>query len=324
MDAGPLSPELVADYQRAVEAVGWLERPRLHVELAGADRAKFLHNFCTADIRKLAIGRGCEAFVTSGQGKTLDFVTVFAGPDSLTVSGEPGGGPKLVAHLDRYLIREQVTLHERSDEWGEILLVGPQAEALLAGLGIADLPVGPWGEAVAEVAEQRVRLRRIDELNAPAWTLVTENAGLPAVRHALNAAGAAQIDPVVAEILRVEAGFPRFGRDVSDKNLPQEVHRDEHAISFTKGCYLGQETVARIDALGHVNRTLCRLAFSGPAVPPAGMPFEQAGQAVGEITSAVWSPRLGAIGLGYVRRGHSEPGATFTTPVGMAMLRPAI
>lgn len=323
MDAGPLSPELVADYRRAVEAVGWLERPRLNVELAGADRAKFLHNFCTADIRKLAVGRGCEAFVTSGQGKTLDFVTVFAGAESLTVSGEPGGGPKLVAHLDRYLIREQVTLRDRSDEWGEILLVGPQSEALLAGLGIAELPAAPWGEVLAQVGELPVRLRRIDELSAPAWTLVAENAYLPAVRDELIAAGATQVDPVAAEILRVEAGFPLFGQDVSDKNLPQEVSRDERAISFTKGCYLGQETVARIDALGHVNRMLCRLTFSGAELPAVGTALEQAGQAVGEVTSSVWSPRLGAIGLGYVRRGHSGPEAKFTTPVGTATLRKA-
>jgi folate-binding protein YgfZ len=104
------------------------------------------------------------------------------------------------------------------------------------------------------------------------------------------------------EVLRVEHATPLFGRDISDDNLPQDVDRDAQAISFRKGCYLGQETVARLDALGHVNRKLCRLVFDTAELPVPGTALMQGEKQVGTITSAVHSPAYGAIGLGYVRR----------------------
>lgn len=324
MDFGPLSAALAEGYRLVVEASGWFARPRMHVEFVGPDRASFLHNFCTAEIRKLPVGRGCEAFVTTVQGKVLDFVTVFAGAESLTVSGMPGGGARLVAHLDRYLIREKVELHDRSDAWAELVLAGPQAPGVLAALGAGALPGEPWGEAMVDLAGQSVRVRRISELNVPAYALVMCSSGVAGLVQALAQAGASEVDRGLGEILRIEAGFPAYGQDITEKNLPQEVDRDDRAISFTKGCYLGQETVARIDALGHVNRTLCRLQFAGPVVPAAGTALEQQGQAVGEVTSAAWSPRAGAaLGLGYLRRGHITLGASFTTATGGATLRPS-
>jgi folate-binding protein YgfZ len=121
------------------------------------------------------------------------------------------------------------------------------------------------------------------------------------------------------EAARIEQGFPLFGQDISDKNLPQEVGRDKLAISFVKGCYLGQETVARIDALGHVNRKLARLRFSGPAVPGPGTELRAGEQVVGEVTSASWSPRLRSpVALGYVRTAHLSPGTRLTSSCGEA------
>ena len=257
MNFGPLTAEIAADYARLVETAGWFTRPRTHVELTGADRAKFLHNFCTSEIRKLPEGRGCEAFITTGQGKVFDFILVFAGPESLTIASPPGSGERLVAHLDRYLIREQVELHDRSHAWTEFVVAGPEAAALLTRLGITEPPAGPWGETLVELGGQPVRVRSTAEFGVPAYALVVANESREHVARLLSEAGGAPVDPGVGELLRVEAGFPAYGQDISDKNLPQEVARDDRAISFTKGCYLGQETVARIDALGHVNRTLC-------------------------------------------------------------------
>jgi folate-binding protein YgfZ len=121
------------------------------------------------------------------------------------------------------------------------------------------------------------------------------------------------------DIVRIEAGTPWFGRDVTDENLPQEVDRTPLAISFTKGCYLGQETVARLDAMGHVNRTLCGVRFPGPEVPSVGGEIRIDEKVVGRITSACWSPRLGTpLALAYMRRGHNQVGARVPSPWGDA------
>jgi hypothetical protein len=121
------------------------------------------------------------------------------------------------------------------------------------------------------------------------------------------------------EIARIEAGFPWFGVDLSDKNLPQEAARDRQAISFVKGCYIGQETVARIDALGHVNKTLVGVKFSGARVPDPGMELKAGEQSAGHVTSACFSPRLQApLALAWVRRGNNEPGAAVDSPLGRA------
>ena len=129
-------------------------------------------------------------------------------------------------------------------------------------------------------------------------------------------------DPLRAtavESARLEAGVPLFGHDITADNLPQEVARDARAISFTKGCYLGQETVARIDALGHVNRLLVGLKFAGQAAPPTGTVLLAGQQDVGHVTSAAWSPRLAApLALAYVRRSHAKKGSTLSSAAGAA------
>jgi hypothetical protein len=119
--------------------------------------------------------------------------------------------------------------------------------------------------------------------------------------------------------VRIEAGLPLFGVDFNADNLPQEVGRDAVAISFTKGCYLGQETVARIDALGHVNRQLAGVRFSGEAAPAAETKLTHAGAEVGQVTSASYSPQLKApLALAMLRRGHNSPGAQLDSPAGAA------
>ena len=139
------------------------------------------------------------------------------------------------------------------------------------------------------------------------------------VTHALSHAGFAPCQPEAVEIVRVEAGWPVYGRDITDHNLPQEVDRDDLAVSFTKGCYLGQETVARIDALGHVNRKLVGVKFVGAAIPDVGMRLTSDDQEVGQVTSSVFSPRLDSpLALAYVRRAHNAPGTPLQSQVGAA------
>ena len=170
----------------------------------------------------------------------------------------------------------------------------------------------------ATIAGRSVGLRHIDLAGPHGFLVDCGRDEAAAVGAELTAAGARRVGPAAFEVRRIESGFPFYGRDISEKNLPQEVDRDRRAISFTKGCYLGQETVARIDALGHVNRTLVGLRFAVPDVPPAGLARLTADDAAaGEVTSGCLSPRLGGgLALGYVRRGSNTPGKRLDSPLG--------
>jgi folate-binding protein YgfZ len=152
-----------------------------------------------------------------------------------------------------------------------------------------------------------------------AYLLIVEAEQLPGVWRALRAVGARPCGQQALKTFRIEAGWPHYGRDLTEDNLPQEVGRDRLAISFTKGCYLGQETVARIDSRGHVNRLLTGLVFASPQVPKSGAELHAGRAVVGEVTSAAFSPaRNAAVALGYVRRGHNEPGNSLESAVGAA------
>jgi folate-binding protein YgfZ len=306
-------------YRTLVEGCGLVDLGhRTQVELTGEDRAAFLHNLCTNEVRRLPAGSGCEAFLTNAQGKILFHVYIFARADSLVIETVPDAGQRLLAHLDRYLIRERVALHDRSQDWAELLVAGTQAERLLLSLG-ASVPAGHMEHTAARVEPAEIQLRRVDWIEPPAWLIGASRPCLPELHAALVAAGATPSDLQVFDTLRIEAGTPLYGRDISDDNLPQELARDERAISFTKGCYIGQETVARIDALGHVNKTLVGVRFGQGEVPAVDTPLEVHNQAVGRVTSATFSPRLGApLALAYVRRGHNTPGTRLDSPAGPA------
>ncbi|MEX0677297.1 MAG: glycine cleavage T C-terminal barrel domain-containing protein [Pirellulales bacterium] len=317
-------PDWIAQYDALVSSAGLVElAERTQIELTGADRATFLHNLCTNDVRQLEVGAGCEAFLTSVQGKTLAHVFIFACPDSLVIDTVGGWSDTILKHLDHYLVSEQVTLADRSREWTDLVLAGPGAEPLWARLGDARLPPRLLSHAAVAVAGKRAFLRRIDMTSPGGFLISAAREDGPAIAAALVAAGAVQCGDAAFEAARIERGFPFFGRDISDKNLPQEVGRDQSAISFVKGCYLGQETVARIDALGHVNKRLSGLWFKGAAVPEPGTELLSGERVVGQVTSASYSPRLQApLALGYVRTGSHAPGTRLTSALGDAEVVP--
>jgi folate-binding protein YgfZ len=306
-----------------LDAIALLDRSdRVRVRVAGPDRAKCLHNLTTNDVKRLAAGAGCEAFVTSPQGKTLAHVVLAARPDDLLVLADAPAREGLLGHLGKYAIFDDVQVEDLSGATFELHLVGPRLDALLPRLGLAwpgEVALAT-GEAIAVAAGLPVTLLRDDPLGRPGLTVIGPRAGLPALRAAIEAAGAelglVAPDAATAEVLRIAAGTPAFGRDVTPENLPQEVGRDRRAISFVKGCYLGQETVARIDAIGHVNRHLRSLRLDGP-LPPPGTPLVAGGKPVGTITSAAALPDEPgvAIALGYVRTAHADAGSTLAYEV---------
>lgn len=238
------------------------------VEAAGPDAGKFLQNFCTNDVLKLVEGRSCEAMFTDVKAHVIAYAWVSRiGPERFVLLLASERAETLRAHLDRYLLREDA----------ELKLIPPGAWKISnRRTDDWNVPVAAFGEGcVASVLREPPDDRRL----------------LPAEEF---------------EALRIRLGVPRDGVDVDDRNLPQEVDRNEAAISFTKGCYLGQEPVARIDALGRVNWLLRGLTIDGPA-PAAGSELTSQGKAVGRITSAT-ATAGGAIALAYLRRGHTAGG----------------
>ncbi|MCS7166649.1 MAG: glycine cleavage T C-terminal barrel domain-containing protein [Gemmatales bacterium] len=308
------------EYQSALQAaVVWDISPRTTVVITGKDRAAFLHNFCTNDIVRTPIGRGCEAFLTTGQAKILAWFHAFAEDEAITLDADPGRGPIILRHLSRYVITEEVTCEERTGQLVILHVAGPSAGDVLARVfHTSQLPRQTHEHGAFSYQGQRLRVRCLARLGLPGWDIVAETASVRSLAEQLRICGAAPLGYAAAEVLRVEAGWPVFGRDLDETNLPQEVGRDDRAISFTKGCYLGQETVARIRAYGHVNRKLCGIRFATAEVLPAGTklfptsaPSAESGASteIGRITSCVYSPRLGsAIALAWLRRGHWDTG----------------
>lgn len=296
---------------------------RTQIEVTGTDRASFLHNLSTNEIRKLKPGGGCEAFFCDARGHIQAHAYFFCREQSLVIDSVPSAADVLMPHLDRYLIREDAQLTDRSGEWCELLLAGPHSGELLARLSGID-PAALAGRVAtteASLAENYVQIRRFDFAGPNSYAIVGASGARDGIWIALRALGATPCGDQAVEALRIAAGSPLNGVDITSRNLPQEVARDERTISFIKGCYLGQETVARIDALGHVNRLLCGLRFSlagpGDLRAAAGMALTVGGQSVGEITSAAQSARLGQVGLGYVRREHATPGSRLDSPAGV-------
>jgi tRNA-modifying protein YgfZ len=315
-----LSPELQAEYETLTLGAGAVDlSQRTHVEITGEDRASFLQGFCTNDIKKLAAGRGCEAFLTSLKGKILSHVSVFCEAESLVLETVPGQAEAILAHLDHYLIREDVQLHDRSGTWSERLLGGAQAEGLLRKICAGELPTEILAHRRCPLADLNVCVRRVEWLIAPSFLIQCPATDAQRLDSVLDDAGAKRCAWQAWDIARVEAGWPEYGRDITSDNLPQEVGRDKRAISFTKGCYLGQETVARINALGHVNRRLVGLQFSGEQIPAPGLELTAEQQSVGCVTSGVWSPRLRRpLALGYVRRQSQSAGTCLASAIGPA------
>lgn len=315
---------IVADTVRAVSKALFQDRSdRVRLTVSGPDRAKFLHNLTTNEVKRLPVGQGVEAFVTSPQGKTIGYVSLLAGTTSVTVRTDPGGAEHVLPHFQKYGVFDDVLIEDVGAETFEYHVAGSHAEAILSQAG-AEIPeAGDLKHHATTVGGKAVLLVREAPLGEPGLTVVGERADAEAVSQAIHEAGAEygliDLDAATAEAMRIEAGTPAFGRDVKPDNLPQEVARDGRAINFVKGCYLGQETVARIDALGHVNKLLrgLKLATGDSAVPPAGSTIEADGKNVGTVTSSSFSTRMGCpVALGYVRTSHTPNGTTVTVVSG--------
>jgi folate-binding protein YgfZ len=310
------------DDQALTDGAGLVDlSDRTRIEVLGDDRASFLHNLSTNDVKKLQPGQGCEAFFLDARGHVRAHTFLVCRPGSIAIETVSGQAAPLIAHLERYLIREKVELADRTESWGELFLGGSRSGDLLAGLTSMALPEAVLANTEIEIAAHSVTIVRVTMTPAIGYLLFCSRPAQPILTDALIASGARWCDRSAFEVARIEARFPFYGVDITDKTLPQEVARDELAISFKKGCYLGQETVARIDALGHVNKQLVGLRFADVRVPPPGSELKAGEQAVGQVTSAAFLPRIGtSIALAYLRRGHDAPGSKLVSDFGEAVV----
>jgi folate-binding protein YgfZ len=295
--------------------VGLADRSdRVRVEVSGPDRAKFLQNLTTNEVKRLAAGHGCEAFVTSPQGKTIGYVILLAAEDRILVRSDPGGMELVMPHFRKYGVFDDVAIDDRGDATFELHLAGAGCDDLVRRAG-GVVPDGPvYAHTPGELASRPARVVRESPAGWPGLTIIGERGDAAAVIAALKSAagdaGLVDLEASDFDALRIEAGTPVFGKDITEKNLPQEFARDDRAISFVKGCYLGQETVARIDALGHVNQVLRGLTFEpGSECPAPGTALEADGKRAGVITSVASPPwRSHPIGLGMIRTSHAAAG----------------
>ncbi len=315
-----------ADYRAAREGAALFDlSDRGKVELTGPEAAVFLHNLSSNDVKGLAYSRGCEAFLCNVQARVLAWALIWhvkifddhallSSHDSFWLDVDPGFGETVARHLDRHLISERAEIADRTDAFAHLHLAGPQAPALMEAAGITglqelELMQAGWGAGT-------VQFRRRDRLGVPGFDVVCPAGQAPALRQSYLDAGAKPAGSETYEILRVEAGTPVYGKDLDESRLAPEVNRTKQAVSYNKGCYLGQEPIVRIRDLGHVNRVLMGLRIAGGEPVPVGSKLWRDGKEAGQVTSAVVSPELGTVALVYVRRGSAEPGTALEVEAG--------
>jgi len=296
--SAPATIELDAQYRQLREECGLLERSgRGKLRLSGADATEFLQGQLTNDIEALAPGAGCYSALLDRKGHMQADMRVLALADgAIWIDTEAEALERVRRHLDTYKIGRAVELEDMTSSRAIISLIGPASES------VAGTAAGP------EHSQRAVTIGGADCVAVATGggiDLICDAEAAPAVRSALLAAGAAEVSDEAAEIVRVESGVPRFGIDVGTATMPAEAGLVGRAVSFTKGCYIGQETVARLHYRGRPNRHLRGLRLSGAA--EHGDPLRLGGKEVGVLGSFCVSPRFGPIGMAVVRR-EAEPG----------------
>ncbi len=285
--------------------------PRAVIAVGGPDRTSFLHGLLTNDVQALAAGSGCYAAWLTPQGRMIADLHVLAADDRILLDIPAGLAPDLLQRLDQSVFSEDVQLTDLSRALAAVWVHGPSAApAVERTLGAAGLAawVG-YQHAQMPLGESLVRLVRIDQLGVPGYCLYVDAPREAALRGALESAGVRTADPEAIEAARVEAGYPVFGIDMTDDTIPLEAGIEDRALSFTKGCYVGQEVIVRVLHRGHgrVARRLMGLRLEGMASRGARIVAD--GREIGVLTSAARSPRLGPIAMGYVHRDFTAPGS---------------
>jgi folate-binding protein YgfZ len=292
---------LVAEHRVLLEGCGLVDRSeRGKLALTGSEAKTFMHGQVTNDVEALEPGSGAYAAFLTHKGKMRGDLRILDLGDELLLDTERPALQELFNMIHRFKLAMDVELHKRTVQMDLLSLVGPASRRVAGAEG---LPAVEHANARAEIGGRPVVLA-ITDTGVDVFTQADDTA---AVRAALEAAGAVPVGEDAAEVVRVERGRPRWGVDLDDSVIPQEAGLNERAVSFTKGCYVGQETVARLYYRGKPNRHLRGLRLSEPVAPAT--PLMLGEREVGRLGSSVVSPTHGPIALAILRR-EAEPGAT--------------
>jgi len=314
--------DAAAEHAALWESAGILDLSfRSRICLVGNDRARFLHGQVTNDIKKLRPGEGCYAAIVTAKGKMESDANIFNLPDELLLDLEPGLAEKISARLEKFIVADDVQIVDAAPHYGLLSAQGPKATEVIRSLalfsGIPDKPFASVKISDADLGE--IYLANHPRTGSIGFDLFVPNHSFSIIAEKLIGAaknfGGCAAGWTAFETARIEAGIPRFGADMDESNLPLECGIESRAVSYNKGCYIGQEVINRIHSIGHVNKELrgLRLADDLKTLPARSDKLFHNGREAGHITSAVKSPVLHAnIALGYVRREAFEIGNKLT------------
>jgi folate-binding protein YgfZ len=275
-------------YQALREGAAWIDLAgRAKIRAHGEDRVRLIHAMTTNHVAQLAPGQGCYAFFLNPQGRILADVNLFALPEYILLDLEPEVRVKIYEHLDKFIIADDVTLDDVTDSTATVNLEGPKSEFVLASIG-APIPAANLG--IEEWAGGFVA--RVSSTGAPGFSLFVPVARKAELIGQLESADAVASDAESAEVVRLEHWLPKYGVDIVENYIPQEVQRLD-AIHFNKGCYVGQEIVERVRSRGHLNKMLMRLKIDTNQVVARGARVMDGDKDFGQVKSAAFSPALG-------------------------------
>ncbi|MDA1192078.1 MAG: hypothetical protein O3A46_10390 [Candidatus Poribacteria bacterium] len=307
-----MSKELSAQVAAVRRSVGVADLSgRGKIAVTGGERAQWLHNITSNHVDSLQVGRGNYGMVLTDRGKIVSDYRLIVREDALLLDVEASAVQPLLNHVWKFLIAEDAKATNVTGEWAMFGVFGKDAAGFLeARLGVENLPQ----QLYRSIQVDDTIIVRMNRVGEPGFDVLVPSDRKEDVWHRLSANDATVVGDDALETLRIEAGIPRFGADIHDDIIPLEA-RLFHGIDFYKGCYLGQEIVARMHYRGHPNKLMMNLRFDGEIVPAVGtdiFPDADAEKRIGWITSATHSPSLDApVGLGYIRARDVKPDARF-------------
>ncbi|HEX2601979.1 MAG TPA: glycine cleavage T C-terminal barrel domain-containing protein [Gemmatimonadaceae bacterium] len=281
---------------------------RMRMRISGPKAAELVTGMVTNDVSALTPGEGQYAAALTPKGKIVADLRIFALDDALLIDTAAAASPGWKEMVRKYVNPRLAPYHDVSSELADIGVFGRSARLVIsrvAGVDDRDLAeLDPYSHITRTFGSGSIIIARVPEIDIEGYEIFAPMADVPDLKSKLRSAGAAEGAPETWEIARVESGRPMWGVDMDDSTLPQEANFDElGAISYTKGCYIGQETVARVHFRGHVNRFLRRLRFVTRPAPPRGAELiDETGKVIGDVRSSALSPRYGGVALGMVRR----------------------
>lgn len=310
------------EYQAVRNNVGIVDLShRGKLRLSGKEYIKFLQGMLTNDVNKLEEGRGLYATLLTVKGRVIADMNVYRERESILLDLEPGLNEKIREHLIKFRLSYRANIEDVTENLALLSVHGPNSRKLLQKtVGEAFPELSEYGFLVKEVNSYRVMVARVNRTGEEGYDIFVPSEGVQVLWKSLTESGK-EVGPKpvglnAMEVLRVEAGIPKYGIDVTENTIPIEAGL-WHALSFEKGCYVGQEVIARIKWRGHVNRHLVGLVIEGEKLPVSGDKIVHDGREIGYITSSTFSPIMEkVIALGYIRREFRDPGTKVLVKTG--------